>query len=131
MSKSPNYPWFVAEVEGEVVGYAYASRWKERSAYRYTVETSVYINHQHTGKGYAVYLYKRLIAHLKARGMKVLLAGISLPNDDSVKFHERFGFEKVGQLRDVGFKFGKFIDVGYWELRLDGNSIHKKSPTIG
>jgi phosphinothricin acetyltransferase len=100
------------------VGYAYATYWKPRTAYRYTLETSVYIASDHQKKGIGKKIYSHLIEELKTIGFKTLLAGISLPNKGSVLFHENLGFRKVGQLERVGFKFNKWIDVGYWELNL-------------
>jgi len=110
--------WWVCEIENEIVGYAYATYWKPRSAYRYTLETSVYIASGHQKKGIGKKIYSILIEELKILDFKTLLAGISLPNKGSVLFHENLGFRKVGQLERVGFKFNKWIDVGYWELNL-------------
>ncbi|MEM7297279.1 MAG: N-acetyltransferase family protein [Bacteroidota bacterium] len=118
VSKS-NYPWFVMEENDSIVGYAYATQWKPREAYSKTVETSVYLDHKTQGKGYGTLLYQRLIDELTTSGFHALLAGISLPNDASIRLHEKLGFEKVGQLKEVGFKFDRWIDVGYWELQLD------------
>ena len=115
---SSTYPWLVAENEGRVIGYAYASAWKSRSAYRQTVETSVYVDRSARGKGIGRALYAELIPALRSLGLHAALGGIALPNDASVRFHEAFGFSKVGQLVEVGIKFGKRVDVGYWELLL-------------
>ena len=111
-------PWLVLEDEKQVVGYAYATQWKPRGAYRRTVETTVYIHQSFQGKGYGKLLYLELIAALKAQEYHALLGGISLPNEGSIVLHEKVGFKKVGQLQQVGFKFDRWIDVGYWELIL-------------
>ena len=111
-------PWFVCEVQGAVVGYAYATPWKARSAYRRTVESAIYIDAAHAGRGIGRQLYEALLAELKARGIHAVLGGIALPNEASVALHERLGFEKVGQLREVGWKLDRWVDVGYWEKRL-------------
>lgn len=111
-------PWLVATLNDEIVGYAYAARWKERQAYRFSVETTVYLAPDWTGHGAGSVLYRALIPLLRDRNIHVALGGIALPNDASVRLHERMGFEKVAQLKEVGFKFGKWIDVGYWELVL-------------
>lgn len=113
-----NYPWFVLEVNDNIVGYTYATQWKPREAYSKTVETSVYLDHKVQGKGHGTLLYQHLIQELKSSGYHALLAGISLPNDASVRLHEKLGFQKVGQLLEVGYKFNRWIDVGYWQLSL-------------
>ena len=109
-------PWIVIEDEGQVVGYAYASRWKSRCAYRYSVETTVYLSNAATGKGFGSLLYEHLIAELRQRSIHSLIGGIALPNAASVSLHEKFGFEKVAHFKEVGWKFNQWIDVGYWEL---------------
>ena len=100
------------------MGYAYSTQWKTRSAYRYTVESSVYVTQKYQKKGIGRALYNHLVKSLKDDGFRRILAGISLPNNKSVIFHEKLGFKKVGQLEKVGFKFNKWIDVGYWELEI-------------
>lgn len=116
---SKKYVWLVGEVGGEIVGYAYAGQWKTRSAYRYTVETSVYVKNGMFGHGYGKQLYSELLKQVEALGYKCLIGGISLPNDASIRLHESLGFVKIGQFVKVGIKFGKWIDVGYWEKRFD------------
>ena len=115
---SKKHQWLVYEKEGAILGYAFSTKWKTRSAYRFTVESSVYIIPQQQKKGIGTALYKRLIELLTKEGFRKILAGISLPNDQSVNFHEKLGFKKVGQLEEVGFKFKRWIDVGYWELKI-------------
>lgn len=112
------FPWFVAEAEGAVVGYAYATAWKARSAYRRTVESAIYVAPAHGGQGLGRRLYEALLGELRTQGIHAVLGGIALPNDASVALHERLGFEKVGQLKEVGWKLGRWVDVGYWEKRL-------------
>lgn len=114
-----NLPWIVLIVEDNIVGYAYATQWKPREAYLRTAEVSVYLDKKAKGRGYGALLYEELIERLRTRGLHALLAGISLPNDASIKLHESLGFEKVGQLKEVGNKFDRWIDVGYWELILE------------
>ena len=114
----PTLPWIVIEDEGRVVGYAYASRWKSRCAYRYSVETTVYLSSGATGKGFGSLLYEQLLADLRQRSIHSLIGGIALPNAASVSLHEKFGFEKVAHFKEVGWKFNQWIDVGYWELVL-------------
>lgn len=112
---SEKYVWLVAEYNGDIVGYAYAGQWKSRSAYRLTVETSIYLKDGEEGRGYGKTLYSELLNQVEALGYKSLIGGISLPNEPSIKLHESLGFEKIGQFKKVGVKFGKWIDVGYWE----------------
>ena len=112
----PTLPWIVIEDGGQVVGYAYASRWKPRCAYRYSVETTVYLSAAATGKGFGSLLYEHLIAELRQHSIHSLIGGIALPNAASVSLHEKFNFEKVAHFKEVGWKFNQWIDVGYWEL---------------
>jgi L-amino acid N-acyltransferase YncA len=111
-------PWLIAEEGGNVLGYAYAGKWKGRCGYRFSVETSVYLDSLHVGRGLGSLLYTNLLPLLKARGLHAVIGGIGLPNEGSVALHEKFGFRKVAHFKEVGFKFGKWIDVGYWELML-------------
>jgi len=112
----PRLPWLVFEENGKIVGYAYATPWKPRSAYRYSVEVSVYVHHGEHGKGIGSKLYGRLIQILKELGLHVIIGGITLPNEASVKLHEKMGFIKVAEFEEVGYKFGKWLNVGYWEI---------------
>lgn len=118
--RDSEYPWLVYEnEESEIVGYSYATRWKMRKAYDRTAETSVYLHKDYFGKGIAKSLYQALLERLREMNLYAILAGISMPNDASVRLHEKFGFKKVGQLEQVGNKFDRWIDVGYWQLILD------------
>lgn len=112
----PGLPWLVFEENGKIVGYAYATPWKSRSAYRYSVEVSVYVHHGEHGKGIGSKLYGRLIQILKELGFHAIIGGITLPNEASVKLHEKMGFKKVAEFEEVGYKFGKWLNVGYWEI---------------
>lgn len=107
-------PWIVAESEGTVVGYAYASKWKGRCAYRYSTEITVYLAPDQGGRGIGSELYGRLFPMLKDRKLHAAMGGISLPNPASVALHEKFGMEKVAHFKEVGYKFDRWIDVGYW-----------------
>jgi phosphinothricin acetyltransferase len=111
-------PWLVAEDERGVVGYAYANRWKTRSAYRFSVESTVYLDHRAVGKGLGTQLYRALIDELRKRPVHGVLGCIALPNEPSVALHEKLGFQQVGHMREVGRKYDRWIDVGYWELLL-------------
>lgn len=111
-------PWLVAVAPDGVAGYACASPWKSRSAYRYSVETSVYLDLGCTGRGVGRRLYGALVEAVRARGMHAAIGGIALPNAASVALHERLGFRKVAHFEQVGYKLGRWIDVGYWQLLL-------------
>lgn len=113
-----SYPFIVYEESGEIVAYAYATRWKSRQAYDLTVETSIYLKKEHSGRGIGSKLCTVLIEKLKESKIHSIIAGISLPNQASISLHEKLGFTKSGVLKEVGFKFEKWIDVGYWQLEI-------------
>lgn len=113
------YPYLIAEDEGRITGYAYGHQFRARSAYRRTIEVSVYIKDGLGGRGIATLLYKELFGEIAKRDFHAVIAGISLPNDASVRLHERFGMKKAAHLEEVGFKFEKWIDTGYWQLLLN------------
>jgi L-amino acid N-acyltransferase YncA len=111
-------PWLVAEDTAGVRGYAYAGRWKNRCAYRHSVEVTVYLDPEALGRGLGTQLYAALFAALRRTPVHFAIGGIALPNDASVALHEKFGMRKVAHFSEVGFKFGRWIDVGYWQLLL-------------
>lgn len=111
-------PWLIAESPTGVSGYAYASQWKTRSAYRFSVESTVYVAPGSTAAGVGSSLYDVLLARLREAGLHTVIGGIALPNEASTRLHEKFGFEKTAHFKEVGFKFGRWIDVGYWQRRL-------------
>lgn len=111
-------PWLVLVVDGELRGYAYATKWRVRSAYRFSVESSVYLDASVHGQGWGTLLYRRLLEALRACGRHMVIAGIAQPNEKSVALHERLGFRKVAHFSQVGLKFGRWVDVGYWEMAL-------------
>jgi L-amino acid N-acyltransferase YncA len=113
---SENYPYLIAEVKNQVIAFAFASCFKPRSAYKQSAEVSVYVKNDMKQTGIGTKLYERLFAELKQMDVHAIIAGISLPNEGSVKLHEKFGMEKVAHFREVGFKLNRWIDVGYWEL---------------
>ena len=112
------YPWLVWEEEGRGLGYAYGSTWRTRHAYRYAVETTVYLAMGQQGRGVGAQLYEALLAELRGRGFHSALGCLSLPNEPSVRLHEKLGFQKVGHMREAGWKFGAWVDVGFWERML-------------
>lgn len=111
-------PWLVAEEGGLAAGYAYATPWRSRFGYRFSVEVTVYTAPGHEGRGVGSRLYGQLLPLLEAKGLHASMGGIALPNDASVALHEKFGFQKVAHFRESGIKFGRWIDVGYWQLLL-------------
>ncbi len=109
------HPWLVAVDADSVLGYAYATQWKSRAAYRNTVETSVYVAREHHGNGVGERLYRELIERVAKQGFHAALGGIALPNPASVALHEKLGFRKVGELEQVGWKHDRWVNVGYWQ----------------
>jgi phosphinothricin acetyltransferase len=114
-----HFPWLVYEQDGSVVGYAYASRYRERTAYQWSVECSVYIHKDHQRSGLATKLYTKLFAILKLQGFTTVYAVINLPNEPSVSLHERLGFKYFATYEKVGYKLGKWKNVGWWQLTLN------------
>ncbi|RRJ85413.1 N-acetyltransferase family protein [Aestuariirhabdus litorea] len=108
-------PWLVIETAQGVQGYSYATRWHGRCAYRFTAEITVYLAPEAGGQGLGSALYRALFAELAQRGFRTALGAIALPNAASVALHEKFGMAQVGQFREVGYKFERWIDVGYWQ----------------
>ncbi len=111
-------PWLVLEDEGVLAGYAYATKWRVRSAYRFSAETSVYLAQDARGHGHGVRLYEALLEDLDKLGVHAAIGGIAQPNAASVKLHEKLGFRKVAMFEQVGFKNGQWVDVGYWQKLL-------------
>ena len=111
-------PWLVVSRGPDVYGYAYATPWRPRTAYRFSAETTVYLAHDAVGRGLGTRVYTDLLARLTDLGLHVALGGIALPNAASVALHESCGFRKVAHLSEVGFKFGRWVDVGYWQRAL-------------
>lgn len=111
-------PWLVADTGEQIAGFACASRWKERHAYRYAVESTVYVAAGDRGRGFGEPLYAELLDRLRRTSAHAVIAGIVLPNAASVRLHEKLGFRKIGHFEEVGYKFDRWIDVGYWQLLL-------------
>ncbi|MDR2385697.1 MAG: GNAT family N-acetyltransferase [Tannerella sp.] len=113
---SQEYPYLVYEENGNIRGYCYANLWKKRCAYRHTLESTVYIDKNHFRKGIGRALMNRLIEELRNTDAHAVIACITIPNEKSVSLHEKLGFKQVSEFREVGFKFGKWLDTGDWEL---------------
>lgn len=113
------YPWYAAVTDGErLIGYAYATPFRQRPAYRYAVETSVYLDPEYHGRGAGRLLYQALIRTLEKQRFVQAIAAITLPNDASVRLHEATGFTSAGMYRQVGYKGGRWLDVGLWQRGL-------------
>jgi phosphinothricin acetyltransferase len=126
------YPWLVATSgtaeESAVVGYAYAGRFRERPAYRYVVETSVYLSGSVQRQGVGRLLYEALVDTLRAQGFTQAIGVIALPNDKSITLHEAVGFRRAGIYREVGYKQGRWIDVGFWQCALNDSVVPPVEP---
>ncbi|HEX7906446.1 MAG TPA: arsinothricin resistance N-acetyltransferase ArsN1 family B [Chitinophagaceae bacterium] len=125
-----SWPWLVYEIDGIVVGYAYATRHRERTAYQWSVECSVYIHDDYLRKGIAHQLYEKLFQLLKIQGFTTVYAVINLPNDRSVAFHESMDFTYFATYEKVGFKLGKWKNVGWWQLRLNDFLADPADPVL-
>lgn len=108
-------PWLVYLHNNDISGFAYASKWKGRCAYRYSVEVIVYLSPNVIGKGLGTQLYQALFEQLKQQSFHTVIAGISLPNEASVALHKKFGMKQVALFEQVGYKFDRWVDVGYWQ----------------
>src|SRR5450432_329509 len=123
-----DWPWLVCEIDGMVAGYAYATRHRERAAYQWCVESSVYVHDKFQQKGIAGTLYTALFEILKYQGCRNVYAGITLPNDKSVAFHKRFGFTGFADYKNVVYKLGQWNTVSWWQLQLNDYSDNPVAP---
>ena len=114
-----SYPFIVFEEQAKIIGYAYAGKWRQKPAYKNTVEITVYLKHDEHGKKIGTQLYAELLKQLKQQNVHTIIGGLTLPNPASVRLHEKFGFEQVAHFKEVGLKFGKWLDVAFWQLTLD------------
>lgn len=114
-----DFPVLVYEENNEILGYAYGSKWRPKPAYNKTVETTVYVKNGFGGKQIGSKLYGNLLNKLRYLEYHVVLGGLTLPNEASVKLHEKFGFKKVSHFKEVGRKFDTWLDVGFWQLKLN------------
>lgn len=124
--QSDNLPWLIAEDDmGKVIGYAYANKWRERFTYKISVEITVYLSPNASSNGVGTQLYQTLFSELKQSSIHSVIGGITLPNHASVALHEKFGLEKVAHLKEVGFKFNQWNDIGYWQGTIGTNNYSK------
>jgi len=124
------YPWLVCEHDGEVMGYAYGSMFRSRSAYNWSVETTVYVREAAHGLGIGSALYSSLTECLRLQGFISAVGVIALPNEASVYLHEHLGFQKDGVLPKAGFKEGVWHDVGIWWLLLSERAEDPRDPVM-
>lgn len=122
------HPWLVAERDGAVIGYAYASLHRDRAAYRWSVDVTAYVAEAARGSGVGRALYDRLIRVLRRQGYRAAFAGVTLPNPASVALHEAVGFKPVGVYPHVGYKHGRWRDTGWWGLVLDSSEAEPREP---
>jgi phosphinothricin acetyltransferase len=123
-----NYPWIVCAIDGKIAGYVYASKHREREAYQWSCECTAYMHPTFKGKGIGRKLYQLLFQLLKLQGFRNVYAGITLPNEASVRLHERCGFEKFVVYENVGYKFGNWHSVGWWKLRINNYDLEPPPP---
>lgn len=116
--QSAALPWFVCLADDEVLGYAYAHKWRERAAYRHSTEITIYVHDGLNRGGIGTRLYEQLLPAVKACGVHAVIGGVALPNEASIRLHQKFGFEQVAHFKEVGFKFNRWIDVTYWQVIL-------------
>ena len=116
---SEKYPYFVYVDSGKIVGYCYATQWKKRAAYSKTVESTIYIVKDSQRQGIGSILMNRLINELRENSFHAIVACITIPNPSSVRLHERLGFRQASEFKEVGCKFGEWLDVGDWEMLLE------------
>ena len=122
------YPWLVCLYGNKIIGYAYASKHRYRTAYQWSCESTVYLLTEYHRKGIALILYKTLFSILKIQGYFNVYAGVSLPNEKSVGFHQSVGFKKVGIYKKVGYKFNKWHDVEWFQFQLQKHSVNPMTP---
>ncbi len=122
------HAWLVAEQDGRIIGYAYGAPHRARTAYQWSVEVSVYLDRSAQRKGIGRALYEALFERLRAQGYYNAYAGIALPNEASVRLHEAMGFQSIGVFRAVGYKFGRWHDVGWWQMELRPQRVDPAPP---
>jgi L-amino acid N-acyltransferase YncA len=123
-----NWPWLVCETNGIISGYAYATKHRERAAYQWCVESSVYINNDYHHRGIGKALYTTLFKILQFQGCRNVYAGITLPNEKSVAFHKSFGFKWLADYKNIGYKLDKWNTVSWWELQLNDHNDNPSAP---
>jgi L-amino acid N-acyltransferase YncA len=116
---SLQYDWLVVLENGSLLGYAYYTSFRERKAYEHTVESAIYLKKGSFGKGMGSALYLALLESIKRKGFREVIGVIALPNPESIGFHEKLGFQEMGVLKNVGFKFDTYLDVAFYQKSLE------------
>jgi L-amino acid N-acyltransferase YncA len=122
------YPWIICEIDGRIAAYVYASKHRDREAYQWSCECSVYVHDDFKGKEIGKALYHLLFNILMAQGFRNVYAGITLPNEASRKLHEKCGFQKFAEYENIGYKFGKWHTVGWWKLQINNYDLNPPPP---
>ena len=122
------YPWIVCEVDEKIAGYVYASKHRDREAYQWSCECSIYMNNDFKGKGIGKELYQLLFQILKLQGFRNVYAGITLPNEGSISIHEKCGFKHVATYENIGYKFDNWHSVGWWKLQINDYDLQPPPP---
>jgi phosphinothricin acetyltransferase len=122
------YPWIVCEVDEKIAGYVYASKHRDREAYQWSCECSIYMNNDFKGKGIGKELYQLLFQILKLQGFRNVYAGITLPNEGSISIHEKCGFKHFATYENIGYKFDNWHSVGWWKLQINDYDLQPPPP---
>jgi phosphinothricin acetyltransferase len=125
---SRQYPWLICEIDGHVAGYVYASQHRERAAYRWNVDVAVYVGAEYRRRHVGQSLYSTLFSILRSQGYFKAFAGITLPNEASVRLHESVGFRPIAAYRGVGYKLGRWLDVGWWQFEIQAEIDNPPEP---
>ena len=125
---SKKSPWFVCEIDGQIAGYSYAHQYREREAYNWSVECSIYVDSRYHSRNIGKALYSCLLDTLALQGYITALGIVTVPNEKSERLHASFGFKQIGVLKDIGFKAGKWCDVAYYAARIGELSNPPKPP---
>lgn len=127
-------PWLVAvDPDGLVIGFACAKQWREKNAYKHTAELTIYLDHHRHKQGLGTEMFTELFEALRLKSFNMVVSLITLPNDASIALHEKFGMEKVAHFEEMGFKFGRWIDIGFWQgklsqMNMDGLARQNAAP---
>ena len=112
-------PWYIGEVDGKIAGYVYLHNFHPRTAFSKTKEVAIYLHKDYLEKGFGSALINYLLRKINTKEIHVLIAGITIPNEKSIRMHEKFGFKQVSLMKEVGWKFNQWVDIGYWQLTFD------------
>lgn len=118
IEKTKEHPWIVYEENGQVIGYAYLAQWHNRSAYKFSKEVSIYVDHNERGKKIGFKLLDELLKLAREYKVHTVVSGITIPNEASIRLQEKFGFEKIAEFKEIGYKNNEWLNVGYWQKKL-------------